>query len=277
MLAKDGEPTEIEATIKDAIDSGLPALRRRLEFHFRDVFREYMWDFVAPNFLDFSADNNYTYLLLRRLSLSITSSVGKDLGIDLNPPQVPTARYYVIPPVESLRTGDIFSADFSRFVLNPSFYLDSVNDSEKTSFWVVTTPTCDLTIQRNGKSKATNVIFARATNLKSLPEFKKLTETSFDKAKGSLKSLMLNRRQKHQESRFHYLPAAFSIPHLVVDFQQIVSIPREALDKEDVIRIASLDTPYGEELIARFTNYFNRIGSPDLNIDEVLESLVSKS
>ena len=89
-----------------------------------------------------------------------------------------------------------------------------------------------------------------------------------------MKSLLSNRRQKGQPDRFHYLPGAFDLPHLIVDFQQVLTVPREALSEDGVVRVATLDEPYGAELVSRFTNYLNRIGSPDLDVESILEGLV---
>ena len=144
-------------------------------------------------------------------------------------------------------------------------------DPDKSGYWVLITPVCDLTVQPNGSCKADNVILARAEQLDDQPE---VTAWRADPGnankKGMVKSLLKNQRQRSQSDRFHYLPGAFKLPHLIVDFQQIISVPRAALMKEGVGRVATLDDPYGAELVSRFTNYLNRIGSPDLDIESIL-------
>ena len=38
-------------------------------------------------------------------------------------------------------------------------------------------------------------------------------------------------------------------------------------------RLASLDSPFAEALLARFTRYFGRLGTPDLDVAVLLQSL----
>ena len=38
-------------------------------------------------------------------------------------------------------------------------------------------------------------------------------------------------------------------------------------------RLASLDSPFAEGLLARFTRYFGRLGTPDLDVTVLLQRL----
>jgi hypothetical protein len=38
-------------------------------------------------------------------------------------------------------------------------------------------------------------------------------------------------------------------------------------------RLASLDSPFAEALLARFVRYFGRLGTPDLNTEVILSRL----
>ena len=38
-------------------------------------------------------------------------------------------------------------------------------------------------------------------------------------------------------------------------------------------RLASLDSPFAEALLARFTRYFGRLGTPDLDVAVLLQRL----
>jgi hypothetical protein len=194
-------------------------------------------------------------------------------------------RYYIMPPILDAThlTGDIYRADLADYAPRPpfsrsnSFEVDDLQAADLMGYWVLITPACDLAEQRNGTCRADNVILARAERLDDQKEFLAWKAESDEKRKkderGKVKSLLHNRRHKRQPERFHYLPGAFDLPHLIVDFQQILSIPREALSNDGVVRVATLDEPYGAELVSRFTNYLNRIGSPDLDIDRVIDRL----
>ena len=41
-------------------------------------------------------------------------------------------------------------------------------------------------------------------------------------------------------------------------------------------RIASLDSPFAEEVISRFLRYWGRLGTPDLDISLVLQQLMTQ-
>lgn len=306
QVQQKGKPTgDLEAALLAVVESGLPSLRRGLEGHLVEVLREYMWDFVATHHEAFGggADpTDYLYLLLRRLSRSITGALsaqlademGLDIAASASGGKVPPMRYYVMPPVEAdpHLTGDIYKADLSAHAPGSPFHPPlpvpepdepesgdtddgGLDAPDRTGFWVLITPACDLALRHDGSCKADNVILARAEGLGDQTE---MVEWKADvmngTKKGRVKSLLQNRRQRSQPDRFHYLPGAFDLPHLIVDFQQVLAIPREALSDDGVIRVATLDEPYGAELISRFTNYLNRIGSPDLDVDSIMESLV---
>jgi hypothetical protein len=62
-------------------------------------------------------------------------------------------------------------------------------------------------------------------------------------------------------------------PDLVVDFQQLVTLPREQMTTLE--RLASLDSPFAEALLARFGRYFGRLGTPDLDLEVIINRLQS--
>ena len=97
----------------------------------------------------------------------------------------------------------------------------------------------------------------------------RLAQQFFTTKKKKLKSLLSNNRSNgHQPERFYFLPGALDLPDLVVDFQQLVTLPREQME-EDLKRLASLDSPFAETLLTRFSRYFGRLGTPDLDLGVV--------
>ena len=86
-----------------------------------------------------------------------------------------------------------------------------------------------------------------------------------------LQDLLRNNRRDSQSERFFFLPGTLSLPDLVVDFQQLVTLRREHMGGLE--RLASLDNPFAEALLARFTRYFGRLGTPDLDVAVLLQRL----
>src|SRR5215471_20884859 len=86
-----------------------------------------------------------------------------------------------------------------------------------------------------------------------------------------LQDLLRNNRRDSQSERFFFLPDALSLPDLLVDFQQLEALQREHM--HGLERLASLDSPFAEALLARFTRYFGRLGTPDLDVTVLLQRL----
>ena len=80
-----------------------------------------------------------------------------------------------------------------------------------------------------------------------------------------------NNRRRNQRERFYYLPGVLTLPHLLVDFQQLNILPLEEIST--LAKMASLDSPFAEALLARFTRYYGRLGTPDLDVDGLVMRL----
>ena len=97
----------------------------------------------------------------------------------------------------------------------------------------------------------------------------------------NLRALLQDIRQNGQPEWFALLPGTLTpstcsgrrLPDLVVDFQRLVTLPREHMDSLE--RLASLDSPFAEALLARFARYFGRLGTPDLDLEMVIARLRS--
>jgi hypothetical protein len=122
--------------------------------------------------------------------------------------------------------------------------------------------------------KAEFVLLARCIPLEDQPEYEawlaKLPAPS-NTVVDEIKRLLRNSRKLGQADRVFFLPAALTLPNLIIDFQQIEKIRADDLAALD--RVASLDSPFAEALVARFTRYFGRVGTPDLNVDAVMGRL----
>lgn len=272
-LIKVVEKTEglprLQDVVKEIFAARLPAVNRALIRHLETVQRDYMWDFVAKHWEQLSDTPDHAglaYLLARRLGVSLSGpgiyQLAKDLGSSINTVInegcVHPMQYYVMPPLHLAHplAGDI--------------YRENIEGQAK--YWIILTPSCDF-----AQKKVEEVLFARCELLSEQPEYKTWKTNQSSSDEGKLKALLKNNRQKAQQERFYFLPGTLALPDLLVDFQQLKTLQREELEKpvqqETWERMASLDSPFTEALLARFTRYLGRLGTPDLNLDLVMDRL----
>ena len=267
---KDGEEKLLEA-IKDIFDKRLPIVNRALITHVEDIQRQYMWDFVAKNWDEFGAsvDNaELAILLARRLSVTLCrENIGKlvsaiDSGMKYNllPGKAHPVEYYLMPPVDedAFMTGDIF--------------IDIEGESKR--YKILLNPCCDFV-----RDNVELALFSNCSLLEKEPEYIDLKSDPENTGnKGKLKSLIKDRRYGKQQERFLFLPKAFSIPDIIVDFQRLtileLSTLKEMCSNGDCTRIASLDSPFAEALTTQFSQYYGRIGKPDIRDELVLERIM---
>lgn len=256
---------EAASALADSVDrllvSGAPQVQRALLHEMEDVIRGFMLDYVKPQWADaFTGETgkaNLAHILARRLSVALT---GAELdrvlaGLDFTAPPgtVSPLRYYLIPPVGTApKVGDLHN------------FAGPGSASDPGSWWVVLTPTCDLV-----QGKADFALLARCTPLDQTRPFQNVVGNpkASNTQKGSLRTILRN----NESPRCHYLPEAFEIPHLVVDFQDLLTTSTDALD--GMKPKASLDSPYAEELQSRFAAYFGRVGTPDLDWAAIVQSI----
>lgn len=269
----DGLPA-LEEAIKDIFSTKLPAVNRALIRHVEKVQRDYTWDFVAENWSSFGDATDRTglaYLLARRLAKSLSAPGIKQLTRDLGDPTgdavaeglVHPMEYYIMPPVEEIPAlaGDLYHGQARG----------------EDGYWILLTPSCDIS-QNPKRNKADFVLLAKCLLLSEQPEYQQWRDDMPDPSKtktNTLKELLKNNRKEGQADRYHFLPGTLSLPHLVVDFQQLVTLPCGTLDDSELKRLASLDSPFAESLLARFTRYFGRLGTPDLDLEHILSGLTS--
>lgn len=252
----------ITEAIMTVIDSIFPKINRSLSSLIDEVQRNYLWESADYYPLsDSDSALSLFYTVARRLAISLSENnigvfASRAVGIDENDNQfdekVPAERYYIRPPIENTPTmaGDIHSTDENEFV-------------------IVLTPSCDF-----AQNKAEKALIAGCKNIEKFKDFAAWRDADeiSNKKKGNLERLLKGRPTKpSQTDRFFYLPSAFDLPHLLVDFQDLYTV--EVKELENWKREASLDSPYSEAVVAQFTRYFGRLGTPDLNIDLIISQL----
>jgi hypothetical protein len=125
-----------------------------------------------------------------------------------------------------------------------------------------------------GREKAELVLLARCLPLTEQVEYQQWQDALPEPSgtiNGRLQALLRNNRRDSQSERFFFLPGALSLPDLLVDLQQLETLQRDHMGGLE--RLASLDSPFAEVLLARFTWYFGRLGTPDLDIAVLLQRL----
>lgn len=258
VLGKGVELPELISEVKKILDTGIPALNRALIRHVEEQQRNYMWEFVANNYENFGDTDDkasLAYMLARRLAVSLSGSgiekfieeLGETTAIKVNEDKVHPMQYYVFPPLENPNqlAGDIFKK----------------KDSD--DYYVLLTPSCDLV-----QCKAEWLLISKCTKLIESPEYKKWLDDGKDK---NLNRLLLNNRDGQRE-RYFFLPGVLTLPDLIVDLQQLTTIDVTTLN-ENYDRIVSLDSPYAETLLEKFSRFFGRLGTPDLDSEKVINKL----
>lgn len=254
-------------TVRSIFATRLPAVNRALIRHLEAVQRDYMWDFVATHWEQFGDTADRTalaYLLARRLAMSLSGpgirqlaqELGDTSGVAAVEGRLHPMQYYVMPPVEPAPlAGDLYQGQIG----------------DQSGHWILLTPSCDLVM---GQEKAEWVLLARCLPLTDQVEYQTwqagLPQPSRT-ADRRLQALLRDNRHDRQPERFYFLPGALTLPDLVVDFQQLMTLPRQQMDGLE--RLASLDSPFDEALLGRFARYFGRLGTPDLDLEVVVAGL----
>lgn len=249
--------TKLQEELNNVLTTNIPLLSRRIE----EVQRSYMWDFIGKHWKEYDSHHqqaDLAYLLARRLG-SLLQAEARGLAHKISADAVPDEasstihpmEMYVHPPIsESRLAGDI---------------VRGVVKGEKGE-WLVLTPSCDFE-QRHPLS---NVLLARCMPLAGEPELKNWIGQK-EVAKGPLSSLIGDNRQKAQSERFKFLPGTFFLQDSIVDFQSLATVTPDELKKFEVI--ATLDSPFAEAVLARFSRYFGRLGTPDVDKQIVMRRL----
>lgn len=300
VLSKTGDPEELVEAVKRVIGSGLPAIHRALLDHVETVTRDFMAKFVETNWMEMQSaerKGDVAHLLSRRLGASLGSggdvlaaSLEEEPAVALETQkQAHPMRLYIIPPVDDLIAGELLIGPRLLPAIDPDAEAaredddgcagDEADVPGAECWYIVLTPSCDLV---DGHVKAEYVVVAECRPLEETDEYRRLLEARnahegdepyepTGGVKKRLTKLFMNNREDRQRDRDFFLPAAWNVPALLADFQRLAHIPYEDLSRYR--RLAQLDGPYAEALISTATRYLGRVGTPDLDIDELLSSL----
>lgn len=269
LVGKDvGSLDALLRQIEDLFTRGVPQLHRALSQHLQVTLRDYMWGFVQENWEDLSAISGspeFVRVVLNRLAATLSREgidgvIGEIFGEGAKEGIVTDcvhpAEVYIMPPIDPTyaRLGDV------RIRLS----------KDGPEYLIVVWPSCDLFKSVTRRPKTDRVLCVAASRLDNTDEFLKWRESKSGTARGKLAEMMKNRRSLAPD-RYHYLPGLCNVPDLVVDFQKV-----ETIDLDELCGMAcpaTIASPFAESIEARFLHYIGRLGTPDLDIQFLINRL----
>jgi CheY-like chemotaxis protein len=260
---------KLKQEIDDLFRLRIPQLHSAIVNHLDQTLCSYMWGFVQENWGEFSRiveKPEFLRLVVQRLAITFVRQGIEEM----------TARVYGTPPPGG--AADSYDVHPAEYYIKPPIEKDPLlgdirvrEESGKSIYTVVLWPSCDMVSTGGRTPKTDNVLCARATQASDMPEVAQWVQSSSATKKEKVEKLIKNNRDTSYGApdRFHFLPGVWDIPDLVVDFQ-ILEHPSLATVR-GFRCLATLASPFAEALGARFRRYIGRPGTPDLNLDTVLE------
>lgn len=262
----------LKEEIQRIIDSKIALLKGQVYSYLRESLRKYFWETVDEQkeiFIPRKNDVSLGYLLLRRFANSLSKEeIKRLLGDDkLNPEKAHPMEFYLFPvdpnpSIEEYQTGEILE--------------------KEGIIYTILTPDCDFVLRSNGTRKADRILLAASIPFISLPDFikydelrKKAIKTQKEESeglpnlKGKLKQWMAN--NAGEKDRYFFLPETPFIKNTLIDFQLKTMVDYD--DLRNFKRLAKLDLPIAQSMVASFIRYYNRIGFPDIDSDYMIQNL----
>ncbi|MDH6123639.1 hypothetical protein [Kitasatospora sp. GP82] len=257
VVRKNALPEIVDA-VRTGLESGVPALTRRLEGMLSQEIRSFLRDVVAPKWSEMADADHQEIgpLLVNRLAAWLkehgVAALRTEAPVETSADSTSAACVYLYPRVAShITTGDLIQDPQERW-------------------WLVLTPVCDM-VQVPGTNraipKAEYVKLARADVAHESPVIAKWIN-----AGGNKDSAMAVYRPNH--NRFLPLPKYLVIPDLVVDFEHIQSVKWVELDTW--MPRATLDSPFVEAALAAHSRSVGRIGTPDIPTTDIRAELMAR-
>jgi CheY-like chemotaxis protein len=262
LVGKDvGGLGKLKSEIEDLFLKRIPQVHRAIVNHLDQTLRSYMWQFVEEHWEEFSSfldKPEFLRLIIQRLARSFTRDgigrmseevYGAPPAEDASGDTVHPAEYYIKPPIGS----------------DPKFGDLRVREVEgEKQYLVVLWPSCDMVDDPPKRTpKTRKVLCARAIPTQDCP-----IVADWLAAPSNTKRDPVEKLVKNTCDRFHFLPGVWDIPHTIVDFQVLEHVPLE--DVKNYVCLGTIDSPFAESLGARFQRYVNRIGTPDLELSDIM-------
>lgn len=253
--------------VERIIASRLALIKAQIYAHIRESLRHYFWEVVHTEkkfFEPIISDVSLGYLLLRRLANSLSKENIKILLRD-----------------DKIKVDKVHPMELYIFPFDKGEYEAGEILHREDKYYLILTPSCDFVKRANGQRKADKVLLALANKFIDIPDYKKYDEIrkkaykseselkQMPNLEGKLKTWMNN--NAGEKDRFFFLPSTPFIENLVVDFQNKIMVDYDDLGKYS--RVAKLDDPFSQSMVASFIRYYNRVGFPDIDVEYVMSKI----
>ncbi|MGP4113647.1 hypothetical protein ACTWP5_22400 [Streptomyces sp. 4N509B] len=256
VVTKNRLPEIVEA-VRVGLESGVPSLTRRIGELVDGVLRSFLRDEIAPHWSDLSENDRdeIAPVLVHRLAAWLKENAIRELDRVLDGSGGSTvghssaARVYLKPPV----THHVTAADI---LLDPA-----------GQRWLVLTPACDLyedpPSAMVASPRTAKAEFVRLAKADPLSESQLVREVKAGvRSKDQLRDII-----REKSNRFRILPKYLDIPDLLVDFENVTSVPLS--DVSTWGRVATLDSPFAEAWLTTHSRVVGRIGTPDIRLEHI--------
>jgi len=158
-------------------------------------------------------------------------------------------------------------------VIKPRVFTgDIVVNKASGNHYIILTPSCDL-----AQSKAKDILLVDIESPNSGLMGEKIsiikkgkgTKEQIDDSHSILRRIIRN----NYSNKYHFLPKYSDIDGGLINFQKLTSIKVKTFES-DFDRVASVNGNFTKDIVARFSYYYSRQGSPDFISDEIFESLI---
>lgn len=172
--------------------------------------------------------------------------------------KVHPSEFYITRPVKNyLSTGDLITYGGNRYV--------------------VLTPACDFARRPNGTRNIRNALLLKVIGLNS--HFPSLNDSIKSGTLSNNLREKLNKVITNNQPYYHFTPKHNNIDAGIIDFQDKLSVPIEEIEAKitssEIDRFATISLPFLKDLIARYSSYYARQGSPDFKPDDVINTLLN--
>lgn len=275
-LVSKTDTATIPSKVREIIKSKYFRVTQAIEYEISKTLAEHLWKHVRPHYNDYFSGVDKEDISRLQESILRSRIVRKlSAEIDNNTDISGYAAWrYIYPPVSSgLSTGSILKSS-------------NTNSSEWS---IVLSPACNL--EPRGKEgsaqvpKSDYLIVAKAKPVEEYNFYAKYSESPSKNAWNRLVGDKLKAKEN-----WYYLPKFVDIPDLFINLENIYAV---RLNKEEYINrfqggdsrsyweyftdtnslehIATLSSPYVENLISQYSHFIGKVGTPDLQTMSIVK------
>ncbi|MCL9805026.1 response regulator [Flavobacterium amniphilum] len=223
--------------------------------HIEDFLNNIFWNHLSNSMENWIKDDSRSpeekqKSLLRYTLMHMQEYIDEDIE------KYHPSEFYITEPIKkNIFTGDIVTYDGNRYI--------------------VLTPSCDIVIREDGSRNTTMILLVQIRSLNDVVKnFDSLNSGTSEKNDNRVR---LNSFIENKKQNYHFIPKTNIVEAGLVDFQNKLTLPESNINKlieeRQIIRIATVSTPFLKDIISRYSNYYSRQGSPDFDTNEIYTSL----